>query len=163
MPLVQRFLRQQRMRLPMAQVPRRRADQLLNLVRVLKFGAVNLDTSAGVAKQRFSHGFDDPGFSRTGGPEKQKVSNRTAGRIQSRQKHLVNFDHFLDGLVLTDDSAAKGAFELSGIIGAARRVQHGVDDGFHMGSGPVLSFPGPVYNLGGAGPPSRNERQTLSP
>src|ERR1700730_5924547 len=147
------------MRLPMAQVPRRRADQLRNLVRVLKFGAVNLDTGAGVAKQRFSHGFDDPGFSRSGGPEKQKISNRTARRIQSRQKHLVDFDHFLDGLVLTDDSAAKGAFELSGIIGAARWVQHGVDDGFHIGSGPGFPFLGPCTS-GRAGPPSLSERRT---
>src|SRR5579862_1144450 len=110
------------MRLTMAQVSRRRADQFRDFVRVLKFSTVNLDTGAGIAEQRFSHGFDDPGFSRTGRPEKQKVSNRTARRIQSRQKHLVNLDHFLDGLVLTDDSAAKGAFKLSGIIGAARRV-----------------------------------------
>src|ERR1700676_1192929 len=147
------------MGLTMAQVTRRRADQFRDLVRVLKFGAVNFDTGAGVAEQRFGHGFDDPGFSRTGGPEKQKVSNRTARRIQSRQKHLVDFDHFLDGLVLTDDSAAKGAFELSGIIGAARWVQHGVDDGFHIGSGPAFSFRGP-RTAGKSGPPSRYERRT---
>src|ERR1700731_104606 len=108
--------------LTMAGVARGRAYQFRDLMRVLKFSAVNLDTSAGVAEWRFSHGFDDPGFSRAGGPEKQKISNRTARRIQSRQKHLVDFDHFLDGLVLTDDSAAKGAFELSGVIGAARWV-----------------------------------------
>ena len=106
----------------MAQISRRRADQLGDFVRVLKFSAVDLDAGAGVAEQSFGHGFDHPGFARTGGPEEQKVSNRTARRIQARQKHLVDFDHFLDGLVLTDDSAAKGAFKLSGIIGAARGV-----------------------------------------
>ena len=106
----------------MAQVSRRRADQFRDFVRVLKFGAVDLDAGAGVAEQRLGHGFDHPGFSRAGGPEEQQIANRSARRIQPRQKHLVNFDHFLDGLVLTDDSAAKGAFEFSGIIGAARRV-----------------------------------------
>ena len=74
------------------------------------------------------------------GPRNKQIANGTARRIQARQKHLVNFDHFLDGLVLTDDSAAKGAFKFSGIIGAARRVEHRVDVGFHMGSGPVLPF-----------------------
>src|SRR5713101_2740231 len=163
MPLIESFLSEQWMRLAMTQVARRRADQFGNFVRVLKFGAVNLDAGTGVAEQSLGHGFYDTGFPRAGGPKEQKIANGTARRIQACQKHLVNFDHFLDGLVLTDDSAAKGAFEFSGIIGAARRVKHGIDDGFHMGSGPVLSFPGPVYNLGGAWPPSRNERQILSP
>ena len=142
-PLVQSFLGQQRMRLAMAQVSRRRTDQLGDFVRVLKFGAIDFDAGAGVAEQRLGHGFDHPGFSRAGGPKEQKIANRTARRIQARQKHLVDFDHFLDGLVLTDDSAAKGAFKFSGIIGAARRVEHGVDDGFHNGSGPAFPFLGP--------------------
>ena len=121
-PLVQRFLGQQRMRLAVSQVSWRRADQLRDFVRVLKLGAIDLDAGAGVAEQGLGHGLDHPGLTRAGGPEEQQISNRTARRIQSRQKHLVDFDHFLDGLVLTDDSAAKGAFELSGIIGAARGV-----------------------------------------
>ena len=118
-PLVQRFLRQQRMGLAMAQVSRRRADQLGDFVRVLEFGAVDLDAGAGVAEERFGHGFDDPGFARAGGPEEQQIANRTSRRIQSRQKHLVDFDHFLDGLVLADDLAAQGAFEFPGIVAAA--------------------------------------------
>ncbi len=85
-----------------------------------------------IAEQGLGHGFDHPGFARAGGPKEQEIANRTARRIQARQKHLVDFDHFLDGLVLTDDLAAKGAFKFSGIIGAARWVEHGVDDSFHI-------------------------------
>ena len=46
-PLVERFLREQRMGLAMAQVSRRRADQLGDLVRVLELGAVDLDAGVG--------------------------------------------------------------------------------------------------------------------
>ena len=146
-PLVKSFLRQQRMRLAMAQVARRRTNQFGDFVRVLEFGAVDLDAGAGVSEERFRHGFDDPGFSRAGGPKKQKIANRTPRRIQSSQKHLVDFHHFLDGLVLTDDSAANGAFELSGIVGAARRIEHCVDDGFHNGVWPCFSLSWPLYYL----------------
>ena len=158
-PLVERFLGEQRMGFAVAQVARRRADQLGDFVGVLKFGAVNLDAGARVAEEGLGHGFDDPGFPRAGGAEEQQIANWTSRRIQSRQKHLVDFDHFLDGLVLTDDSAAKGAFKLSGIIAAARRVKHGVDDGFHRVCGPFfLSWARIV--LGERVPPSRNERAT---
>jgi hypothetical protein len=126
----------------MAEISRRRSNQLGNLMAVLKFSAIDLDAGAGVTEQSFGHGFDDTGFSRASGPEEQEIANGTARRIQARQKHLVNFNHFLDGLVLTDDSAAKGAFKFSGIIGAARRVEHRVNDGFHnwVWPCPVLSW-----------------------
>ncbi len=122
MPLVQGFLREQGMSFAMAQISRRRADQLRNFVRVLKFGAVDLDAGAGIAEQGFRHRLDHPGLTGAGRTEEQKVANWTSRRIQSCQEHLVDFDHFLDGLVLTDDSAAKGAFKLPGIIGATSGV-----------------------------------------
>ena len=49
-PLVESFLRQQRMGLAMAKVSRRRADQFRDFVRVLKFGAIDLDAGAGVTE-----------------------------------------------------------------------------------------------------------------
>ena len=67
MPLVERLLSEQRMRLAMAEIAGRRADQFGNLVRVLKFGAVDLDAGARVAEQGLRHCFDHPGLSRAGG------------------------------------------------------------------------------------------------
>src|SRR3954471_9486213 len=110
------------MSLTMAEVSRRRTDQLCNFVRVLEFSTIDFDTGAGVTEQGLGHGFYHPGFSRTGGPEEQQVANWSSRRIQPRQKHLVNFHHFLDGLVLTDDPAAKGVVKFPSIIGAARWV-----------------------------------------
>ena len=62
MPLVQRLLREQRVRLAVAQVARRRADQLGNFMLVLKLGAINLDAGVGIAEQSFRHGLHHAGF-----------------------------------------------------------------------------------------------------
>src|SRR5208337_2901983 len=59
MPLAERLLRQQGMGFTMAQIARRRADQLCDLMRMLELSAVNLDAGARVAKQRLRHGLDD--------------------------------------------------------------------------------------------------------
>ena len=135
-PLIERFLRQQRMGLAVAEVSRRRADQLGDLVRVLELGAVDLDAGASVAEQGFRHGFDDAGLAGAGGPQKQEVADRTAGRIQAGQEHLVDLDHLFNGLLLADDFAAKGVFKLPGIIAAAGWVEHCVEDRFHRGLAP---------------------------
>ena len=68
-PLVERFLRQQRMRLTVAEVSRRRADELGNLVRVLELGAIDLDAGARIAKERLGHGFHNPRFARARRPQ----------------------------------------------------------------------------------------------
>src|ERR1035441_1087422 len=64
-PLVQCFLREQRMRLPMPQIPRRRSDQFGNLMRMLKFRAVNLDAGPCVPEQSLRHGLDHPRLPRS--------------------------------------------------------------------------------------------------
>src|SRR3954468_6972382 len=48
--LVQRFLSEQRMSLTVSQVPRRRTDQLCDLMRVLELGAIDLDAGTSLAK-----------------------------------------------------------------------------------------------------------------
>jgi hypothetical protein len=75
------FLRKQGMRLAVAEVSRRRADQLGNFVRVLELGAINLDAGAGVPKQRFGNGFNHARLTGTGGAKKQKIANRAARRV----------------------------------------------------------------------------------
>src|SRR5207302_9950190 len=70
LPLVERFLGEQRMRLAVTQIARRRADQLCDLVRVLEFRAVNLDTGARITEQRLRHRLDYTGLARAGRTEK---------------------------------------------------------------------------------------------
>ena len=82
-------------------------------------------------KERFGHGFDYPGLAGAGGSQEEQVANRTSRRIQPSQKHLIDFHDFFDGGILADNFAAKGAFELSGIVAAEGRVKHGAGDGFH--------------------------------
>ena len=67
MPLVKRLLSEQRMSLAMAEVAWRGDDQFGNFVRVLEFGAVDLDTGARVAEEGLRHCLNDSSFSRTGG------------------------------------------------------------------------------------------------
>src|SRR5690348_7994276 len=106
MGLVQRLLRQQRMRLAMAEVSWRRTDELRNLVRVLELTAINLDTGMRIAEHRFRHGFHNPCLSRPRGSKEKQISHWTSGRIQSGHEHLIDFSYFLDCLVLADDLAA---------------------------------------------------------
>ena len=123
-PLVQRFLRQQRMRLAMTQISRRRTDQLRNLMRVLKLGAIDLDAGMRVAEQRLRHGFHHARLPRARWPKKKQVAHRTPRGVQPRQKHLVNLGDLLDGLVLTYDAAAQCGFKFSSIGAAAVRIEH---------------------------------------
>ena len=78
-PLVERFLRQQGMSLAMAEVSRRRADQLGNFVGVLELGAIDLDAGFGVAEERLGDGLDDARLSGAGRPEEQEVADWASG------------------------------------------------------------------------------------
>ena len=73
-----------------------------------------------------------------GGPKEQQVPDGAPGRVQARQKHLVDLGNLLNGGVLADNFAAEGVFKLPGIIAAASRVEHGIEDGFHKGLAPLL-------------------------
>ena len=53
------FLGNQRMSFAMAEVARRRTDELGNFVGVLKFGAIDLDDQTGITEKNFRGGFDD--------------------------------------------------------------------------------------------------------
>jgi hypothetical protein len=116
----------------MAEIAGRRANQLGDFMRVLKFSAINLDAGARVAKERFGDGLDHASFTRTGGTQKNQVANRTVWRIQSRQEHLINLSNFFDRGILADDSAAKSFFKLSCVTASAGRIQNSVYTGFHI-------------------------------
>src|ERR1700722_4648449 len=93
-------------------------------MRMLELGAINLDAGACIAKQSLRHGFDDTCLTRSGWPQEQQVTHRTARRIQAGQKHLIDFDDLLDRCILPHNAAAQGSIEFSRIVAAAVRIQH---------------------------------------
>ena len=108
----------------MSKVSRRRTNQLCNLMRMLELRAINLDACPCVSKQRLSHGFDHSRFSRSRGSQEEQVSYWTSGRIQTRQKHLIDFDDLIDSCVLPHNAAAKGGIKLSSIVAATVWIEH---------------------------------------
>src|SRR6266404_3880069 len=99
----QRFLGDQRMRLPVPQVPWGRANQFGDLMRVLKFRAIHFDYRSAIAEQNLSGGLDNARLAWTGRPQKEQVSNWASWRVQPGTEHLVEFDKRLHGLVLSHD------------------------------------------------------------
>ena len=76
-PLVERFLREQRMGLAMSKISGRRADQFCDLVRMLEFSAVDFDERLGVAEERFGNGFNDARLARPGRTQEKKITRST--------------------------------------------------------------------------------------
>ncbi len=74
------------------------------------------------------------------GPRNKQIADRPSRRIQSRQKHLIDFDHLFQRGVLADDLAAQGLVKISGVSTAAGGIEHCVKDGFHSGRFPFLAF-----------------------
>ena len=69
--LVELFLREERLGLPVTQVAGRGTDEFGDFVAVLELRAINLNDRAHVAKKHFRRGFDQASLSGTRGPEKQ--------------------------------------------------------------------------------------------
>src|SRR5580658_5860886 len=113
------------MSLAVSQIPRRRTDQLSNLMRVLKLRAVDLDAGMRIAEQSLGHRFHHARLARSSRPQKKQVPHRTSRSIQPGQKHLVNLGDLFDRLVLTHNAAAQRSFKLSRISAAAVRIEHG--------------------------------------
>src|SRR4051794_27315171 len=111
---------------------------------MLEFGAVNLDAGAGVAEQRLRHRFHHPRLARAGGPEKEQIADGTSRRVQTSEKHLVNFGDFFHRDVLAHDLAADGGFKILRVATTAARIECCIDAGFHN---PQLSR-GPVFPRG---------------
>ena len=121
--LRERFLRDQRMRLAVPQISRRRADQLRNFVRVLKFRAIHLDHRARIAKQHFRRRFHDARLARTGRSQEQQVPHRTSRRVQAGAKHLVQVHHGLHRFVLPHNLPPQPRFKIPRLHAAATRIQ----------------------------------------
>src|SRR5690242_14685061 len=135
----QSLLRDQRMRFPVPQIARRRADQFSNLVRVLKLGAIDLDDRAGVPKQDFCRGFHDPCLAGARRTKEQEISYRAAGRVQAGAKYLVQVDQRLHSLFLTDNLRAERGLKIERVRTALVWVERkGVVTHDHLLAGPRL-------------------------
>ena len=117
------FLRDQRMRLAVPQVSRRRADQLGDFVRVLELRAVHLDHRARVAEQDLRRGFHDARFARAGGSEEQQVPHRTSRRAHSGAEDLIQVHQRADALFLADDLVAQRGLEFLRLHAAQRGIE----------------------------------------
>src|SRR5260370_19332171 len=98
--LIQRFLRQQRMRFAVAQVSRRRPDQFCDFMAVLKLRAIDLDYGSRVLQQRLGGPLDNASFSRAGTPQEETISYRPSYPRQSRHRRLISPHDLVDCVTL---------------------------------------------------------------
>ncbi len=117
------LLRDQRMRLAVAQVAWRRADQLGDFVRVLELRAVHLDDGAGVPKENLGRGLHDAGLARAGGAQEEQVSHGAARRAHVRAEDLIQVHESADGLFLSDDLLPQSGVKFLRFQAAKRRIE----------------------------------------
>src|SRR5205807_4343809 len=110
--LRQSLLRDQRVRLPVPQVPRRRANQLGNLMRVLKLGAIHLDHRPRVPEQYLRRGFHNVRLPRPARPQEEQVAHRAPLLAHPRAEHLVEIHQSANAFFLADDLTAQRGVEL---------------------------------------------------
>ena len=102
-------------------------------MRVLKLGAIDLDAGVRVAEQRLRHRLNHARLARAGRPEKEEIAYRTPGRIEPRQKHLVDFGDLLDRGILPDDLPSQCGFKFKCVVAMTRGIQNSVQSGLHNG------------------------------
>ena len=114
------------MRFTVSQISWRRANQLRDLVAMLKLRAIDLDDSTRVLEQRFRRRLNNSGLARTGGTKEQKVSNGPAWGIHPREMHLVDVDDMLNRLILPDDHSSETRLQSARLATCLRGVQRDV-------------------------------------
>src|SRR6267378_1636995 len=97
------FLRDQRVRLPVPQIARRRSDQLGDLMGVLEFSTIYLDHRAWISKQDFRSCFHDPRFARTRRPKEQIIPHRPPNGSHLCEIHLEHINERADCFLLAHD------------------------------------------------------------
>src|SRR6185295_66591 len=128
------------MRLAVSEISRRRTDQLRDLMAVLELRAVNLDHGARIAHQALRRCFHQPGLTRAGWPQEQKVADWTGWRTHPGQVHLIDVDDLVDGLILPDNPLAQVRQQLLGILTSLRRIKFLIQP-HHVASPPFRSLP----------------------
>src|SRR6267143_497374 len=89
--------------LAVAQVSWRKPHQFCDLMGMLEFSAVHLDHRAGVPKEDFRGGLDDPRLPGPRRAEEQEAPYGAPWRVQAGSKDLVQIDHRLQCFSLADD------------------------------------------------------------
>ena len=107
---------------PVAEIARRRTDQLRDLVAVLKFRTINLDHRARVAHQRFRGGLYRSRLTRSSWTQKEEIANRASGRGKSGEVHLVDVHDLLDSFVLANDELQQPLFKTFGVFACSAWV-----------------------------------------
>jgi hypothetical protein len=101
---VEVLLREHRARLAVAEVARRAADELRDLVRVLELGAVDLNHRVGVAEEDFRRGLDDARLARPRGAEEEHRADGAVRRVHPGEEDLVEAAHAAHGALLPHDA-----------------------------------------------------------
>src|SRR5579872_5472061 len=127
----QGFLGDQGMSLPVTQIPRRRANQLRNFVRMLEFCAINLDDGARISKQNLRSRFHDPRLARASGSEEEQVPDGPPRRVQSRTEDLIQVHQRLHPFRLSDDLRAQRSLKIASICASDGWIQLLSCGGFH--------------------------------
>ena len=87
----------------MTEVAGRRADQLRNLVAVLKLAAIDLRQTAPVSEQRLGRCLDRPGLAAARGTEEEKVCDGSTLREHPSAIRFVRVDDRIDAGFLPDN------------------------------------------------------------
>src|ERR1700680_3423467 len=95
------------MRFAVSQVSRRRADQLRDLMAVLKLRAIDLDHRSRILQKGLGGCLHDASFSGARRAQEQKVSDRPTDRGQSRHVSLVSPHDLVNCFLLSNDEVAK--------------------------------------------------------
>src|SRR5256884_7813701 len=95
----------------MTQISRRRTDKLCDLVRVLEFGAVDLDHRPRIAEEHLRCYFDDPRLSRARWAKKEQITDWAPPCLQAGTKHAVQVNDRLHGFVLPNNLLAQRSEE----------------------------------------------------
>src|SRR6185312_9416305 len=107
----------------MSQVTWRRANELRNLVTVLKFSAIDFDDRPRVMDQRLGESLDCTCFPRPSGTQKEKIGNRASRSGHPCQIHLIHVDDLLNGFVLPYNHLAERTIQRFGITSRLCRIQ----------------------------------------
>src|SRR5262245_42633404 len=100
----------------MAQISRRRADELGNLVGVLKFCTVTLDSRARVTKEDVGSGFNAQSSAGAGGTKKEQRGKWTPRLVHPSEEQLGEVAHTAHRFLLADDPGLQLLIELLGAL-----------------------------------------------
>src|SRR5215469_9216004 len=111
------------MGLAVAQISRRRSNQLCDFMRVLELGAIHFDNRARIAEQDFRRRFDNARFAGSCWPEEQQIPYGPSWRIQTRAEHLIQVHQRLHSFFLADNFGTKRCLEFQRLRTAFFRIE----------------------------------------